>query len=237
MTKHAAALTFVYSVIIRSLRADDNLTLDIVGIRPGMAIKDGSEVFYFLVTMEPNPVVISKITWTAKFTMENPPRQDELVATLAKKYGPITRDTTAASLSLGSRELVWAESSGGKHMNGELPLKCRGLTTLFANGPGPGNRKQYSPLNLQITPIIARLRVEEGYAHSREPSADQCADYRMVRARLFQMKAYGVAGPQLVSYMTRMAGDGPLDCRAANATHEFLKNKTKPGSGAGSTPR
>jgi hypothetical protein len=191
-----------------------------------------AEVFYFLVTMPPGPPVVSKITWTGAFTPQSAPKQDEVVATLVQKYGPVTWDTLPASLSLGSRDVVWVDDAHGARLKGHPPSKCLALTTFFMNGPAPNTRTQFGATNIQISPVIARIRVDEGYANRRESAGDACAEYTMVRARLFRMKTFGVSVPNLISYLTLTIGSGPLDRSATNATHRYVAEQVKNGGRA-----
>src|SRR5437762_2891224 len=73
----------------------------------GIAAVGAGEGFYFLVTMPPSEPAVSKITWVVHFGQDNVPKQDVLVANLAKQFGPISMDTLPVSLDLGSRDLYW----------------------------------------------------------------------------------------------------------------------------------
>lgn len=188
----------------------------------GINAVGGGEGFYFLVTMPPNKEVVSKVTWVVHFGPDKIPRQDVVVASLAQKYGPISWDTLPASLTLGSRELFWVDDAEGKRVRGDAFTKCRGQSTFFMNGAAAGSRTQFDPTNVRLPPLLAKLRIDQGYTNQSDRLGEECGQYTMVRARLFKTRVMGVSVPNLVEYVVVMIASGPLDRKATNATHAYV---------------
>jgi hypothetical protein len=184
------------------------------------------EGFYFVVTMPPNEAAITRVTWVAHFTGNDKiPRQDVVVANLAKKYGAVSYDTTPAALSIGTRDVFWVNDEQGNRIKGQVPPRCLGQSSFFMNGLKPGTRNQWDPVNVRLPPIAARLRIEEGFVNREDPIANECSKYTLVHARLFRSSFMGVRVPNLVEYVVLMIASGPLDRKATEATHEYwLKN-------------
>jgi hypothetical protein len=192
------------------------------------AVGEG-EGFYFVVTMPPNPVTVTKLTWVAHFTSgDTIPKQDVLVANLARKYGRISWDTGPAALSIGTRDVFWIDDEQGNRVSMKPQPRCLGQSTYFMNGLKPGSRNQWDPLNVRLPPVAARLRIEEGFVNREDPVADECSKYSMVHARLFRAQMVGVSVPNLVEYLVLLAASGPLDRKATEATHELWRKTTPP---------
>jgi hypothetical protein len=192
------------------------------------AVGEG-EGFYFMVTMPPNPATVTKLTWVAHFTSgDTIPKQDVLVANLARKYGRISWDTGPAALSIGTRDVFWIDDEQGNRVQLKPPPRCLGQSTWFMNGLKPGSRNQWDPLNVRLPPVAARLRIEEGFVNREDPIADECGKYSMVHARLFRAQTMGVAVPNLVEYLVLLAASGPLDRKATEATHELWRKTAPP---------
>jgi hypothetical protein len=198
----------------------------------GISAVGGGEGFYFMVTMPPNEAVVSKLTWVVHFTQENMPRQEVVVANLARKYGPVSWDTTPAALSIGARDVFWVDDEQGNRVKGKPLPRCLGQSTFFMNGLAAGSRNQWDPVNVRLPPIAARLRIEQGFVNREDPIAEQCTNVTMVHARLFKARVMGVAIPNLVEYVVLMVASGPIDRRATKATHEYWLKTAKPGSTA-----
>ena len=185
-----------------------------------------AEGFYFLVTMPPNQVVVSKVTWVARFSPDSPPTQQDVVARLVAKYGPPSFDTLDASLTMGSREVWWVDDGEGKRTRGNAHYqRCRGESTFFLNGRAAGTRAAYDPVNVRLPGALAKARLEQGYKNQYDEAADFCGGFTVVRARLFDTRELGVKIPNLVSYLVLMMASGPLDRESTNATHEWWKAK------------
>jgi hypothetical protein len=192
------------------------------------AVGEG-EGFFFLVTMPPNPVTVTKLTWVAHFTGNGTiPKQDVLVANLARKYGRISWDTGPAALSIGTRDVFWIDDEQGNRVSLKPPPRCLGQSTYFMNGLKPGSRNQWDPLNVRLPPVAARLRIEEGFVNREDAIADECGKYSMVHARLFRAQMMGVSAPNLVEYLVLLAASGPLDRAATEATHELWRKTAPP---------
>lgn len=194
----------------------------------GINAVGGGEGFYFFVTMPPNEVAISKITWVVHYSQEVIPKQDVVVANLVQKYGPVSWDTTAAALSLGARDVFWVNDEQGTRIKGQVPPRCLGQSTFYMNALAQGSRNQWDPTSVRLPPAYSRLRIEEGFVNRGDPIADECAKYTMVHARLFKTRFMGVAVPNLVEYVVLLAASGPLDRAATNATHEYFVKTAKP---------
>ncbi|MBX9599960.1 MAG: hypothetical protein K2X35_03110 [Bryobacteraceae bacterium] len=187
------------------------------------------EGFYFLVTMPPNEALISKVTWVAHFAEDGKvPRQEAVVANLARKYGPISWDTGPAALSIGTRDIFWIDNEQGARVNVRPPPRCLGQSTFYMNSPKPGT-KRWDPVSVRLPPMAARLRIEEGFVNRTDPVAEQCAGYTMVHARLFPSRVLGVRVPNLVEYVVLLMASGPLDRKTTQATHQYwLKTAKSP---------
>jgi hypothetical protein len=207
----------------------------------GINAVGGGEGFYFLLTMPPNEVTISKITRVIHYAQDSMPRQDVVAANLAKQYGQVSYDTLPASLTLGWREMFWIDDEQGNRLKGEPIRRCLGQSTFYMNGLARGSRNQWDPVNVRLPPLYAKLRIEEGFTNRGDPIAGQCAKFSIVGARLFRARVMGVAVPNLVEYVVVMAASGPMDRSATNATHEYWRKNAKGGgpkgkSAPGSTP-
>jgi hypothetical protein len=187
----------------------------------GISAVGGGEGFYFVVTMPPNPLVVSRVTWVRHFAQDVIPKQDAVVAGLAQKYGTISWDTTSAALSFGSRDVFWIDDEQNQRIKGQPSPRCLGQSTFFMNGVKPGNHKQWDPVNVRLPPRAARLRIEQGFVNQEDPIAAECSKFSIVHARLFKASLMGVSVPNLVEYLVLMISDGPLDRRTTEATHQY----------------
>jgi hypothetical protein len=200
----------------------------------GINAVGGGEGFYFLVTMPPNELTVSRITWVRHFAADVIPKQDAVVASLAQKYGRISWDTTSAALMIGTRDVFWILDEQGNPIPGQPSPRCLGQSTFFMNGLKPGSRNQWDPVNVRLPPVAARLRIEQGFVNREDPIAEECSKYSMVHARLFKASMMGVAVPNLVDYVVLMVSSGPMDRQATEATHQYwLKTAKSIPAGAG----
>lgn len=68
-------------------------------------------------------------------------------------------------------------------------------------------------------PVRAKLRIEQGFVNQVE-NARECANYTMIRVRLFDTRFIGISTPNLVGGLMVMMASGPLDRKETEATHE-----------------
>src|SRR5262249_8476158 len=115
-------------------------------------------------------------------------------------------------------------------------------SSFYLTGLTPGRPPKYDPTKINLPPIAARLRIEQGYTNREDPAAEACGEYTMARARLFRASFMGVRVPNLVEYLVVMIGSGPRDRSAINAIHQFwtsaVKSKvSKSGPASGEAPQ
>jgi hypothetical protein len=154
------------------------------------------------------------------FAGEKIPRQDAVVAGLAKRYGAISWDTGPAALEIGARDVYWIDDEQGNRVKVRPEPRCLGQSTFYMNGLKPGSRNQWDPVNVRLPASAARLRIEQGFVNREDPVAAQCSPYTMIHARLFGSRVMGVKVPNLVEYVVMVMGSGPLDRKTTQATHE-----------------
>jgi hypothetical protein len=188
------------------------------------------EGFYLMVTMPPNEPAISKVTWVTHFGNETIPKQEVLVANLARKYGPISWDTGPAALEIGTRDVYWIDDEQGNRVKMKPQPRCLGQSTFYMNGLQPGSRIHWDPVNVRLPVSAARLRIEQGFVNREDPVAAQCSGYSMIHARLFRASVMGVRVPNLVEYLVMVMGSGPLDRKTTQATHEYWLKTAKAAS-------
>jgi hypothetical protein len=185
------------------------------------------EGFYFLVTMPPNEAAIAKVTWVTHFMGETIPKQDVIVANLARQYGPISWDTGPAALAIGTRDVFWIDDEQGNRIKMQPQPRCLGQSTFYMNGLKAGTRNQWDPVNVRLPVSAARLRIEQGFVNREDPIAEQCSPYTMIHARLFRASVMGVRVPNLVEYVVLAMSSGPLDRKTTQATHEYWRKSAK----------
>jgi hypothetical protein len=189
------------------------------------ALPANSEQFYFSLTMDPNPVVVSKLTRVMTFGNGSMPLGDVVLNDLISKYGTPTYDTGVETFRNSFREIFWVDDSRGNRLQWSAAQNgvCSNTSTFKLE-----QQSFNQAANLAMNSTVLRSRIENGYFHQYEVSNQECAAYTMVRARLYDgTRTIGIPTPGLVGGMTVLMGSGPLDRSATDATHQYVLNAAK----------
>jgi hypothetical protein len=201
-------------------------------------VQPGAEKVYLTLTMPPNEPVVAKINRFILFTKETAPAQQDLVADLVNKYGPVSFATPPTYLAApGVQDLYWVDDAQGNRLGdqanhegneNELLNICRGKSTFssaqgsgeYSNTPGGGHE-------IQAEPRAVKTGLEQGYASLFGTWVELCGTHNIIHARLYSAGSLGISAPGIVGALTVVIGNGPLHRSATEASHKYLMEAAK----------
>lgn len=209
-------------------------------LRGGSPIIPNTEKIYLMLTMQPNPQLVSRISRFVTFSKETAPTQEVLAAELVKKYGAVSIDEGPDYFrSTGGRAMAWVDDAQGKRVkgmtrldelvhtkNGDSTIKNCMYTVSTFGQPGAVQPGAISAHDIQANLYAMKSRLEKGYDLG-EQGSNTCPDYTIIHARLFRAAELGVSSNDVVGVLLVNIGSQPLDRSATDATHNLLVQADK----------
>jgi hypothetical protein len=209
-------------------------------LRGGPPIIPNTEKIYLMLTMQPNPQLVSRISRYVTFSKETAPTQEVLAAELIKKYGAVSFDQGPDWFrSAGHRAMVWVDDPQGNRVKGMKSIQeivhtkngdstiqnCMYTASTFSQ-PGAVQPNAISANDIQADLYAMKSRLEKGYDLG-EQGSKTCPDYTIIHARLFRAAELGVSSNEVVGVLLVNIGSQPLDRSATDATHDLLVRADK----------
>jgi len=209
-------------------------------LRGGPPIIPNTEKIYLMLTMQPNPQVVSRISRFVTFSKETAPTQEVLAAELIKKYGAVSIDEGPDYFrSTGRRAMVWVDDAQENRVkgmtrldelvhtkNGDTTIKNCMYTASTFGQPGAVQPNAILAKDIQADLYAMKSRLEKGYDLG-EQGSKTCPDYTIIHARLFRAAELGVSSNEVVGVLLVNIGSKPLDHSATDATHNLLVQADK----------